>query len=618
MTSFISKYPESPILDKVEFNLGLLLLNNGIKSSIDSLDIYNCFQKIITDYPQSSVVAEAKYNQAQLFYLSKNYSSAQDRLNTFTTNYPNNYRTCEACFRLAKLSELKEDYQTASNYLKQIITKYFYSDYADSAKLSVGYNLTRQQEYAEALTHYMDIYEELESNTQDLENDSLKQDGNVLQDVVFNIATILKTIGKKDEAVQFYQKYLTEFPTSKYTDQVLFSLGELFATTQKDEQSKAIDYLQQLENDHASSDLLSKSLIKLGDLSFDQENYEEATQYYSKALSAQLSDEERAYVSAQEIICLYKSGHIAIADEKYKDYRKQFRDEKDKQAEIQLEKGDYFLKDKNFEQAEKIFKDVRSDFKNAPQGIKAEYLLGKLYFIMNKDENALETLTDIITKYPGSPILAEVYITLGNFYYLQTKQIENALLAYKNAIEQKGISEQNLKIGMHNLIKCYADLQLWDKAIAQTREFLDKFPLSEDAFEKKIQIGYYYYRLNEYDYAIQLFKKILPESDIDNEPRIQFWIGESYFGKAEFQQAITEYLKIVYFSKPAKLLSQYKVTAQYQAAISYIKLGKLENAKQLFQRIITEQGSESVFGKPAKEKIEEIDRMIAEGQQGKL
>ncbi len=614
LTSFINKYQASPILDKVNFDLGLLLLNNGIKSSIDSLDVYNSFQKIITDYPQSSFIPQAKYYQSQLFYLTKNYDLAHEKMSSFVSNYPNNHRTCEAYFQLAKLSESKEDYLTASNYLKQIITKYFYSDYADSAKLNIGYNLTKQQKYAEALTYYMDIYDEFESNTKELENDNLNDDLNVLQDVIFNMAIILKTVRQNNEAIQFFQKYMIEFPNGKYTDQVLFSLGELFNTSQKDEQSKAIDYLQQLENNHSSSDLFPKSLIKLGDLSFTQENYEEAKQYYSKALNAQLSDEERAYTFAQEIICLYRTGQIATADEKYKEYRKQFRDEKDKQAEIQLEKGDYFLKDKNFEQAEKIFKDVRSDFKNNPEGIKAEYLLGKLYFILNKDEDALELLTDLITKYPGDQILGEVYLTLGNFYYLQAKQIQNALLAYKNAVEQKGISEQNLKIGMHNLIKCYADLQLWDKAIAFSREFLEKFPLSEDAFEKKIQIGYYYYRLNEYDYAIQLFKKILPEADIDNEPRIQFWIGECYFGKGQFQQAISEYLKIVYFSKPAKLLSQYKVTAQYQAAISYIKLGKLENAKQLFQRIITEQGAESVFGKPAKEKLEEIDRMKTENK----
>ncbi len=617
LASFTNKYVTSPYLDQVNFDLGLLQLNQGIDSSADSLNVYNCFQKVI-DFPNSSIIPEAIYYQSTLLIQTENLSLAQDRLNYFVNNYPNSSKTCEAYFQLAKLSELKLDFFKASEYLKQIITKYYYSDLADIAKLNIGYYLTKQENYVQALTHYMDIYDEYETNISTLQEENFENQSNILQDVIFNIANILKTINQRDEAIQFYQKYLLKYPEGKFKDQVLFSLGILFSTSKNEEQTKAMDYFQQLENSGSSNGLVSKSFVNLGDILFNQEKYEEARQYYSKALNGQLSDEDRAYISAQEIICLYKVGQIVLADDKYNIYKKQFKDEKSRQGEIQLEKGDYFLREKIFDQAEKIFKQVRSDFKNSSEGVKADYLLGKLYFILNKDEDALEILTDLIKKQAGNKILAEVYITLGNFYYLQAKQIENALLAYKNAIEQKDISEQNLKIGMHNLIKCYSDLQLWDKAIALSREFLNRFPLSDDAFEKKIQIGYFYYRLNEYDYAVQLFRKILPEADVDNEPRIQFWIGECYFGSGQFQQAISEYLKIVYFSKPSKLLSQYKVTAQYQAAISYIKLGKPENARQLLRRIITEQGAESLFGKSAKEKLEEINQTSNEYKEGNL
>lgn len=608
LTSFIYKYTESPALDKVAFQLGLLLLQKGLDTSIDSLDIYNNFQRIICDYPQSQLLPEAKYYQTLLLFQTKNFNFARDKFNVFISEYPDHNKTCEAFFQLAKLSELKEDYSTAINFLKQIIIKYYYSNYADSANLIIGSYLTKQQKYSEALAYYMDIYEEYETNNQIFE--SGYQNLDIFQDVLFRIASILKTTNYRDEAVKFYQKYLIKFPKGKYADQVLVSLGELFNTTEKEEQSKAIDYFQQLETNFSSSDLVPNALINLGDLSFNQEKYDDANQYYSRALNTNLPDAQQAYVLAQIIICLYRSGQISLADERYKEYKKQFRDEKSRQAAILLEKGDYLLKAKNFVEAEKIFKDVRSDFKNTSEGIKADYLLGKLYFILNKDEDALEILTDLIKKYPNSQILSEVYITLGNFYYLQAKQIENAMLAYKNAIELQGISEQNLMIGMHNLIKCYSDLQLWDKAISLSRSYLEKFPIAEDALEKKIQIGYFYFELKEYDYAIQLFKKLKPEADVDNEPRIQFWIGECYFEKGDYQQAISEYLKIAYLSKPAKLLGQYRVTAQYKAAISYLKLGKLDNAKQLFQRIVTEQGAESAFGKPAKEKLEEIERMI--------
>lgn len=615
LTSFAYKNLNSSFIDEINFKLALLLLEKGITSSIDSLDIYNNLQKIITEFPKSPLLPEAKYLQALLFIQTKNFGQAREKLKDFIAEYPNHHRTCEAYFQIARLAEIDSDYSTAIDFLKQITIKHYYSHYADSAKLIIGAYLTKQQKYSEALSYYMDIYEKYQNNDTLLE---INNDSQVLEEVIFKIASILQATNYKDEAIKFYQIYLNKFPKGKYADRILFSLSELYSTSEKAEQSKAMDYLQQLENDFSSSELISNAMIKLGDILFDREKYEEARQYYSKALNNILDGDQQVYASAKSIICLYRTGKIALADEQFKTFKKQFRDEKKRQAEILLEKGDFFLRDKNFVEAEKIFKDVRSDFKNMDERIKAEYLLGKLYFILNKDEDALEILTDLIKKYPGNQIQSEVYITLGNFYYLQAKQIENALFAYKNATEVEGISDQNLMISMHNLIKCYGDLRLWDKAINISRLYLEKFPTVDDALEKKIQIGYFYFQLKEYDYAIQLFKRLKPEADADNEPRIQFWIGECYFEKGDFQQAISEYLKIAYLSKPAKLLGQYRVTAQYKAAISYLKTGKLENAKQLFQMIVTEQGAESAFGKPAKEKLEEIERMMTVENKGNI
>ncbi len=606
LTSFTYKYVTSSILDKVNFELGLLLLKKGINSPVDSLDVYNNFQNIITNFPQSPLTPEATFYKTLLVYQMKHYGLAQEQLKSFVSDYPNSHKTCEAYYILAKLSELGQDYSATIDHLQHIITKYYYSNYADSARLVIGSNLVKLKKYPEALSHFMDVYDEYVTDNEIMKGISTDF---VLQEVIFNIANTLKTINQRIEAIQFFQLYLEKFPQGKYADQVLFLLGELFDTTDELDQKKAIDYFQLLEKNFSESDLLPSTLIKLGDLYFNNEMYDDARQYYLKAINYEQTEDKKAHVWAKINISLYRSGQLSSGDEKFKMFEKQFKSEKGRAAEILLEKGDYLLKSKNFDQAEKIFKKVRSDFKNFPEGIKAEFLLSKLYFTLNKDEKALEIVTDLIKKHPDAKILPDIYITLGNFYYLEAKQIENAMLAYKAAIEQPGIDDTNQKLGMHNLIKCYSDLQLWDKGIALSREYLNKFPLAEDAFEKKIQIGYFYYRLNEYDYAIQIFKKLKPEADVDNEPRIQYWIGECYFGKGQFQQAISEFLKIAYLSKPTKLLNQYRVTAQYQAAICYLKLGKLENAKQLFQTIITEHGAESVFGKPAKEKLDQIERL---------
>ncbi len=620
LTEFIKIKPNSKLLNEIYLELAASILDDryGKLSKNDSLLVHACLEELITKFPNSNLVGEAIFLKSTLFYHTKNYDKAEKELSYFISNFAQKQKIAEAYFQYAKLSAERNDYTKAIDLMQNIITRYYYNDYADSAKLYIGKYLLSQKKYSDALRYFMDRYQELVPPNLTSNRDMLFEQ-QIVEDIIYNIGYCYKMLDNGVEAVNFFQEYLRLFPQGKFKDWTLFFLGELFDIRgEKDKQSKAIDYLKQLENNSSSNELVIKSIIKIADIYYSQENIEQAYSYYSKASKLGLNDEQKQLTSFYIINCLYKMGNINVGDEKYKEFKKSFKDEKNKQASLLLEKGIYFLNNKIFDQAEKIFKDARSEFKNTEEGLRAEFLLGKLYFILNKNEEALELLTTLIMRNPEVPIAAEIYITLGNFYYLSARQIENAMYAFKKASEQKSISEENLKIALHNLAKCYADLQQWEKAIAISREYIRRFPLSDDIVERKIQIAYYYFRLNEYDYAIQLFNQIIPEADIDNEPRIQFWIGECYFNKGDFQKAISEYLKILYISKPAKLLEQYKVTALYQAAISYIKLNKFDNAKLMLQRIINEQGAESVFGKSAREKLDEINARIMELNKEKI
>ena len=211
-------------------------------------------------------------------------------------------------------------------------------------------------------------------------------------------------------------------------------------------------------------------------------------------------------------------------------------------------------------------------------------------------------------KYPDQAVLAEVYLALGDFYYFKARQIENAMLAYKNSIEQTGIEEPILARGMSSLIRCYFELRLWNQALQLSQSYIEKFPLAENAFDIRIQIGTIYSNLHEYDRAIAYLRTLKPEADRESEPRIQYWIGDCYMEKGQFEKAIAEYLKVKYISKPSKL--NWAVTAQYKSGIAYMKLGQLAEAKNLFEKIVVEQGAESPFGRGAKEKINEIEKLM--------
>lgn len=614
LNSYVIAYNESPLLENIYFKLGTLQLNSGVKSSIDSLEVYRNFENIISKFPTSPLKDAAMYYQSILLYEKNNYSSAETHLEKLTKNYPSSPYSCKAYFLLGRIADSNKDYLRAHDFFKIIIDQYYYSDYVDSAHLYISSLLLKQQKTSEALIYFNKIYDKLYYSNETYFNENFKSYKSTSEEIIYNLALCYQLLNKKEQAVQLFQEYRDKYPKGKYSEAVLFSLAELFHIQERESQLIAIDYLKQIEKDFPATPHLADCFFKIGDIYFDLKEYENSNEYYLKAIElSPLEDETlKSCALAQVIVGLYRLGHLSQADERLKSFEKQFKEKRNLIATAKLERANYLLEIKEFKEAENIFKEVRSNFKRSPEGARAEFLLGKLYLILNRHQESLEILSELIEKSWDKSILPEVYITLGNFYYLQAKQFDNAILAYKKAIENPVIDEQNLLTGMNNLIKCYADIQMWNQAIALTRRYVEKFPIHDDTFEKKIQIAYFYYRLKEYDYAIHLFKNLKPEADLENEPRIQYWIGDSYFEKGHFQQAIQEYLKIVYLSRPTKLLGQYRITAQYQSGIAYMKLGKLENARQLFQKIIIEQGADSVFGKPAKERVEEIELLISE------
>ncbi|MBD3287390.1 tetratricopeptide repeat protein, partial [candidate division KSB1 bacterium] len=392
----------------------------------------------------------------------------------------------------------------------------------------------------------------------------------------------------------------------KYIQDALFHLAGLYHTNNSVDQEVALNFLNRLLNEFPESSHIYQSYLQRGDILYKQDKFTDARESYLTAFELAQKRERKLYPKMQSIICLYRSDQVAKADEEMKQFDRAFDDIDEYLGQIEVAKGDYYFDRKYFQTAEETYKSARSKFKKTQFGPLAELKLGKLYLTLNKDEEALEILTEMPEKYEGNKVIPEVYIALGEFYYFKARQPEHAMLAFKNAIEQPNIEEPVLSKGMSYLIKTYFDLGMLDQALTLSRKYVDRFPLEENTFDIRIQIGIIYNKLNEYDRAIDYLRKLKREADEESEPRIQYWIADCYFEQGFFEQAIIEYLKVRYLSKPTKL--NWAVTAQYKAGLAYMKLDKNDEAKQLFRKIIAEQGAESPFGKGAQKKIYEIEQ----------
>jgi tetratricopeptide (TPR) repeat protein len=227
---------------------------------------------------------------------------------------------------------------------------------------------------------------------------------------------------------------------------------------------------------------------------------------------------------------------------------------------------------------------------------------------MNKVEDALEILAEIPTKYPDNELAATAYYNLGDFYY-KSRQLENARFAFNNVLNHPRTPESLKMSALDYLIKSYYEGGLFDRAIALVREYLEKYPDADDAFNKRVSLGIFLKNLREYERAISYLRELKPKADNDTAAEIQYYIGECYEEMGQFEDAIIEYMKVKYLSAPTEM--PWAVTAMYNSGMIYMKMNQLERAKQIFQRVVRERGGDSEFGRVARQRIDEIDTKLA-------
>ena len=598
LTSFIATYPQSTHRAEAEYLLGQSYFH---ANNTDSVNTFSHFQFILKQAQYSERIFDAYHHMAMIL---KNRNKLQKARNLFTTiidDQKSSRNKVAALYERGEIGLMVHDEEQAKQDLEKIIDNYFYSPLADSAISKLGKIFIDDQRYLEGL-NYFDRLESTHLSTCHW-NDAAEQ--TLSREVFYRKAQLNAFAGDKKKAIDNLQSYLRKFPGDRHTPTILMQLAELYNTDQTQDREIALDYLQQLIEDYPRYDGIGQVHATAGDLLYANQDYGTARNYYLSAIESAVNETSKIHATAQSIICLYLTDKVAAGDQELKQFRREYNNIDEYLGRIELARGDYYYKRMEFSSAEEIYKSARSKFRQIDYGPRAELALGRLYLTLNRDEDALKILTEMPEKYKNHPVIPDVYLSLGEFYYTKARQVENAMLAYKTAIEQPRISDASLAIGMSNLIRCYFDLQMWDRLLSTSRDFLTKFPLSENNFEVRIQIGITYYYLHEYDRAIDYLTKLKYEADSENEPRIQYWIGDCYMEKGQYEKAISEYLKVKYLSKPTKL--NWAVTAQYKAGIAYMKLGNMDAATKIFKKIIVEQGVASPFGKGAQKKLEEIE-----------
>jgi TolA-binding protein len=604
-TQMLRQFPNSPRQDYMLFQLGSELMHRNSGTDSVQTPVYY-FQALISQFPESPWRCRAEFQNGRYLYHSGDYFGAEQALATFLTRCPEDGAVVAARFYYANVLKHQEKYQQSIEAYQTILNNYFYSAYADSALLNLGDVLLDRGEYQTALSHFLEMkaqYHKISWSNYDQARAELFAP----DELEFKIAAAFEKLNDLPNAREFYQNYLKMAPNGTHVPQALLALGKISSAAGTEDTAVALSYLNRIRAESGDQTLNYAASIQTADLLFQEAKYEPANQEYRRAIGLAADQKEKEYPQVRSIICQYRVGNIAAADNEVAEFTKTYGNSPQYVAQFEYEKGEFYLQQKSYDTAEKIFSDLRKKYKQTEFAPKAELALGQLYIRTNKDEKAMDIITQIPEKYPESEVTPLAYINLGDYYLKEAKQPENATSLYKKALEHPKVGKWD-KYAMQNLIDSYEMLGMHDQVLTFIRAHLQKYPNDEANFGLKLKIGGTYKAMRQYDLAIAQFEELKKASGQENDADIQFRLAECYELMGQFEKAITEYLKVKYITKRTDELP-WDVTAQYRAGLIYVKLKQYNEARTLFEKIVKSWGAESDFGRAAMGQLDAIKNL---------
>ncbi len=591
---FEQNYPTSKLLPVIKWELGQAALATG-----DTSEAIEHFKQITLEQGNKLYSGFAAWQNARLFARQGNIDIAIQTLKDFLLNHPNHPYQARGYWQLALHHEEIEDYSTAAKFLERLLQLFDYSDFAEKATVKITDYYIRNNEYSKALT-YVNARIDHQSESTDL----IAQYYLAAPPAPFYFYAGKAYFQQNEfqKSRQYLLEYLNLAKEDALQPESLFLLGKM-AEQERDYESALLHFA--LIKNEDNNPFFYQANKNAADILFNQGRYSEAFKKYDLLISQIPDVDKRIYYEAQKLRCLINQGNTGEFQSQLNMFERQYKNHPQKKtylAAIEYERGKYSYSQKRFQGAIDHFDRVLGKYEKTEYADDAQYFKCRSFATMNRTEDALEELDEFFKKFPNSDLLGNVYLTQAEIFFRSEKS-DLGLEAAKKAVENAANAEIK-KSALSLLINSYRNLGLWDAALQRTREYINEFPEAEDLVSKKIAVGVFLTKLNRLTEAIDYLRRLKFEASSEEEPEIQYYIGEAYYNAGQYEKAINEFLKIPLLSKQTKL--QWEASALYFAGQSYEKLGRTQDAKRMYQQIIERPGIQIEFKREARKLIDQL------------
>ncbi|MBI3365692.1 MAG: tetratricopeptide repeat protein [Ignavibacteriae bacterium] len=554
LDKLIARFPHTPgWYDAIRLRGEMLLKSSSSDSAIV------CWKRALSTQTPSSLLPTLWMHIADTYHERKEFSKAAEFFEMLTDTFPD--------FPLASLARMKlaEDYMQIGKYRRAIA---LYEDDIDRPRVNA---------------------EELEPSTS----------------LYAKLGTAYEKMGNYPEAVRHYCEYLALERTGPLASSIFYALGGI--ARMQGNTSLAASYLRQA----AAVGERSTVSRDIADLLFQSEQYTGALNQYEQLSHLSSNPDSMRYFQARAIVATLRMDKLPEAQKRIGEFEASFKDAKPERAEIEYEKGLYYYRMQEYASAKKTFEKISNDYSDTRFAPWSRYYNGKIAEVTNKLDDAAKIYEEIISKSPESDVLPHVFLSLGNMHF-NAERFEQAIKYYQEITKDPERAGYILPYAMNNLIEAFESLKLYDAALKTTCDFIEHYPNDESIIDKKIKIGALYTHIGYYDQAVQQFQIVLNDVGSSMEAELRYNIGEAYYYKGDYQQAILEFLKVPYLvAQQGKV--NWTATSLYMAGQAYEKMSKFDEAIGMYRQIIERSEIDATFKSAARKEIDRVKGLTKKG-----
>lgn len=532
-------------------------------------DLFNNF---ISNFTRSPAIFEARLYMAQCFFRDNKFIAARDILNNLEKTYVPFAIEDRFLFLSAQIYLRANDFREASKYFRKLIDKHPDSVLSVDSKMQLGWALFQDGKYQEAEK----VYDSL----------TMSEDLSIQEEALFKRGEALFFAKDYVKSLESYDVFLKLFPNFDTLARVYFYMAEAnfyledfqnateyyykaLKSAEDDDSIKVVSlegigwsYLKQNKLSQAEEAFLK--IEKLQNSDFNRENFlfGMANLYY------QLSKFDKSVVYYEELINKYPHTELLL--------------------DVLFGKAQCLTNIGRFNEAISLYDRVieRTEDGDSPKSkdllYRSYYNLGYIYFTEKRLQDALDSLEKVTYRTTDEELKRSAFIYSADIYQ-ELEEFDRAIEIYSKILNDYLDSPYN-DYALYQLGISQFKTGDTEKAISTFKNFNENFNNSEFIDDVNYYLGYAYFNKDDFVSACRQLEKFL-EAFYDSvyTDRAIYLLATSFYNRKMFQESIDNLEKILKNFKNDKSLTE---KAEYAIIYALYEQGKETEAIKKIKQFI--------------------------------